>query len=139
MEVVMSALVNELKEEHAMLVQILENVKQLGIGSREGKDCLASAKEALLSHLRKENEHLYPPLRRAAADNPHLRTLLDDFARDMESVETQTMRLFEDYLTGAPWLEFAREYGKVMFLLGTRIRREESMLYAEYEKLPATA
>jgi hypothetical protein len=43
----MSNLINELKSDHAKLIEILENVKAVGPTSKKGIDLLRSAKSSL--------------------------------------------------------------------------------------------
>ena len=62
----MSALIEELKREHAKIIAMLNEVKELGILSKEGQSRLMSAKKSLLAHLKKEDEQLYPVLRKEA-------------------------------------------------------------------------
>jgi hypothetical protein len=49
-----------LNDDHRDLVMKLNKVKSLGRVSPEAKEMLFSSKQILLSHLRKEDEHLYP-------------------------------------------------------------------------------
>ena len=51
----MSALIEELKREHSEILAILNEVKELGILSKEGQAKLMSIKASLLEHLWNEN------------------------------------------------------------------------------------
>jgi len=66
----MNTLIEELKNDHAEIVKVLTKVRELGIGSKDGQDTLLAAKEGLLAHLKKEDERLYPSLRKAAENTP---------------------------------------------------------------------
>ena len=52
----MSALIEELKREHTKIIDMLNEVKELGILSKEGQARLMSAKKCLVEHLKKEDE-----------------------------------------------------------------------------------
>ena len=65
----MSELIEEFKVEHSKILALLNEVKKLGIHSEEGRSRLLSAKESLMEHLNKENEQLYPILRKEAEHN----------------------------------------------------------------------
>ncbi len=78
----MLALIEEFKREHSGILAILNEVKKLGIHSPEGRSKLITAKEFLLEHLNKENEQLYPVLRKGAKHNKDLQNELDIFAID---------------------------------------------------------
>ena len=73
----MIVLIEKLKKEHSEIVAALNEVKELGILSKEGQAKLLSVKEHLLIHLKKEAEH-----------NESLKNALDLCAIDMENVES---------------------------------------------------
>ncbi|MFN8544142.1 MAG: hemerythrin domain-containing protein [Candidatus Binatia bacterium] len=131
----MSRLVDELKREHQALVAILDDIRSVGIGTKEGLAKLNAAKSSFLAHLRKEDEQLYPPLRTAATTQAALHKVLDQFAKDMDDVSKAALEFFEKYAQGGNGLEFARDFGKLFAALGARIRREETKLYQEFENL----
>lgn len=131
----MSKLVEELKQEHASLVEVLEKVRTLGISSEDGQKLFLSAKEGLLLHLKKEDEQLYPSLRNAAENNEKLQRTLDTFFKDMETISTAALEFFNKYSRGGAGIEFAKDFGRLFATLGSRIRREENLLYPEYDKL----
>lgn len=128
-------LTEELKKEHAWLVETLNKVKEIGVTSKEGKEKLLLAKTGLIGHLKKEDEKLYPALRKEAQGNEQLKRLLDSFAKDMENISKATMIFFDKYSSGSEGSEFAKDFGNLVASLGGRIRKEEVVLYPEYEKL----
>lgn len=128
------ALIDQLKQQHGELSATLTKVRELGIGTEQGKALLFSAKSGLLAHLEKENRELYPALRKAAEADGKLKSLLDDFARDMESVASNAMQFFDKYSGRADGADFGRDFGKLIAVLSERIRKEEAMLYAEFAK-----
>lgn len=131
----MNVLIEELKNDHGKIVEVLTKVKNLGTSSKEGQDTLSAAKEGLLAHLKKEDERLYPPLRRAAENSPSLKFTMDTFAKDMEDISKAALDFFGKYAKGGSGIEFAKDFGRLVGTLSIRIRNEENFLYAEYEKL----
>ena len=131
----MSVLTNELKSEHQGLVSTLNEVKALGISSQEGITKLLAAKNGLLAHLSKEDQKLYPVLNKEAEGNSTLKTKLDMFAKDMDGISKAALDFFAKYQSGGEGLEFAKDFGGLVAVLGQRIQREESILYAEFDKI----
>ncbi len=129
----MSALIEEFKRDHAKIIAMLNEVKELGILSKEGQARLMSAKAHLLAHLKKEDEKLYPVLRKEAEDNERLKNTLDLFAMDMEKVSSVVQRFFDKYSEGVFDEELPAEFESLFAALSARIRNEEDALYKEYE------
>lgn len=130
-----SELIRVLKEEHERLGNLLMEVRTFGIGSREGKEKLLGVKSALLGHLERENQRLYPILRRAAERDPDIKRTLELFAANLEEVTGVAMGFFETYGAGSSGLNFAKDFGRLFALLGDRIRKEETVLFPLYEKV----
>ena len=131
----MSNIVAELKSEHEMLVKVLGEVKEIGVSSEEGRGKLMAAKDGLLAHLAKEDEHLYPQLKERAMTDANLKSMLDTFARDMDSISAAALAFFDKYQDGGSGIEFAKDFGALYGALGNRIRKEETILYPEFDKL----
>ncbi|MCB1192305.1 MAG: hemerythrin domain-containing protein [Leptospiraceae bacterium] len=129
-------LIEELKKEHSILVQVLQDVKKQGIGSSSGKENLLKAKTTLLSHLKKEDDKLYPKLKEKAKTDANLQNILSTFAKDMEGVSKTALDFFTKYEMSDSEMEFAKDFGALYAALGNRIRKEENVLYAEYSKIP---
>ena len=131
----MSALVEQLKREHVALVEVLNQVKSLGIGTKEGKEKMLAARAGFVAHLKKEDVELYPVLWRAAESDSRLKHTLEMFASDMNKISKDILAFFSKYTYGGSDMEFARDFGSLFATLGARTRREESIIYAEYDKL----
>ena len=131
----MSQLTLELRKDHGQIVKILNDVSELGITSKEGQRMLMDAKEGLLAHLKKEDDRLYPVLKKAAEKNPELKKTLDIFAADMAGISSAAISFFTKYAQGGSGIEFAKDIGSLFSTLKTRIRKEEEYLYKEYDKL----
>lgn len=135
----MSTLVSELKADHVKLVAVLTDIRNKGVTSKEGVQALMAAKGALLAHLKKEDTFLYPQLKLAAEKDPNLKQTLDIFAKDMDKITQQVLSFFEKYSNGGSGVEFAKDLGGVISVLGPRIQREESSLYPEFDKIKKAA
>jgi len=131
----MSKLVNELKAEHVVLVNVLGEIKTMGVSSNEGRAKLMAAKDGLLAHLGKEDQMLYPVLKDKAKTDAGVKTMLDTFAKDMDGIATAAMAFFNKYEQGGSDIEFAKDFGALYGALGNRIRKEEAILYPEFDKL----
>jgi iron-sulfur cluster repair protein YtfE (RIC family) len=131
----MSKLVEELKRDHVLMVDMLNRVKELGITKKEGQDILISAKASLLAHLKKEDKDLYPALKKAAETNSSVKQTLEIFAKDMEEISKFALQFFDKYSHGGSGIEFARDFGKLFATLTGRMRKEEDILYREYDKI----
>ncbi|MBI5497462.1 MAG: hemerythrin domain-containing protein [Deltaproteobacteria bacterium] len=134
----MSPLIEKLSAQHRELVALLNAVTERGVSSPEGRKLLLSARDALLAHLALEDKEMYPALAAAARTRPALRSTLDQFAADMDVVSAMAVEFFQRFGDDArpvDSFQFAREQGKFMAALRARIRKEEVVLYPEYETL----
>jgi iron-sulfur cluster repair protein YtfE (RIC family) len=128
-----SVLIEELKKNHSEIVATLNEVKKLGILSKEGQAKLLSVKESLLAHLNKEDQQLYPVLIKKAEQIKHLNTALDLCAIDMENVSRVVQEFFNKYSRGVSGKELQKEFENLCEALDKRVRNEEAILYDEYE------
>jgi hemerythrin-like domain-containing protein len=131
----MSALIDEFKGEHAEIIAMLKEVKELGILSKEGQARLISIKAHLLAHIKKEDEKLYPVLRKEAEDNEKLKNTLDLFSMDMEKVSSAVQEFFDKYSGGEIDENFSINFESLSVAISARIRNEEDALYEEYEEI----
>ncbi len=128
----MSNLIEELKIEHKTILDVLDEVKKLGISSKSGREKLLSARDLLTAHMTKEDEQYYPKLRQAAAYNKDLKVTLDYFVSDMESVSKKAMQVFDKYSHGGNEAEFSGEIKMLYVLLKDRILTEENTLFMKF-------
>ena len=131
----MSALIDEFKKDHSEIIDTLKEIKELGVLSEEGQAKLISVKESLLEHLKKEDEQLYPVLRKEAEHNEKLKELLDVFAKDMENVSRVVMDFFDKYSEDVIDSAVTDEFEHLLAAFRNRIRHEEDLLYEEHEKI----
>ena len=129
----MSILIEELKKEHSGIIATLNEVKKLGILSKEGQDKLISVQTSLLAHLEMEDDQLYPILRKQAENNKDLKNTLDLFEMDMENVSTIVQEFFDKYSEEFSGEKLQEDFEKLFASLSKRISNEEAALYEEYE------
>ena len=137
----MSILIEELKKEHSEILAALNEVKELGILSKEGQDKLMSLEVSLLAHLEMEDDELYPTLRKEAEHYNSIKDTLDLFAIDMENVSKIVREFFEKYSEGLPGMEpekLSKDFENLLAALNKRICNEEESLYEEYETLDSS-
>ena len=131
----MSKLTDELKIEHNAITETLQEVNRLGIWSKEGQDMLMAAKNCLLAHLEKEDEHMYPLLRNAAEGDTDLRQTLDFYAANMDEISKVALDFFEKYSSGGSGIEFGKDFGELYTTLSLRIAKEEAAIYKKFDDL----
>ena len=128
----MQDLIQELKNEHKTILDILGQVKALGISSPAGQEKLLAARDLLMAHVRKEDENYYPALREAAENRKELKTIMDYFISDMEAVTRNATRVFDKYAQGGDEGAFAGEIKLLYAMLRDRIRTEEETLFEKF-------
>jgi len=128
----MSNLIEEFKNEHKIILEILDQVKTLGISSASGQEKLLSAKDLLIAHMKKEDEKYYPALKRAAENNKEIMIMLDYFIKDMEDVSKKAMFLFNKYSQGGDEADFAGDVKILYMTLKDRILTEEKTLFEKF-------
>lgn len=131
-----SELVVELRTQHQTILDRLAQVELDQSSSPTRVARLQAIERMIMDHLKLEDEQIYPALRRAADDDVLLRGVLDAFARDSEELSTRIARFFERARVSDP-SGLERECSELIGTLRVRVRREEELLFSEYEKLPA--
>lgn len=132
----MSYLIEDLKKEHNLIVGILNEVKKIGVGSRDARDKLLAAKKGFLGHLRKEDDKLYPALIEVAQHDEVLKRELVVLKEDLLEISKLAIDFFEKYTKEqALSLDFAKDFGQLFARLGSRIKKEENILYQAYDRL----
>jgi len=125
------ALIDDLKKEHVALFALLDEVKKLGFSTEEGQKKLIQSKEMFLNHLRKEDKQLYPRLEELA----ETKTISKSFQSEMEEMSGSVLAFFNQYEKGIEAnMAFAKDFGALVGNLNSRMRKEEIILYASYEK-----
>ncbi len=127
-------MIEEFKKEHSVIIDILNKIEKLGIFSKEGLDAALSAQKKILTHIKKEDEKLYPALRRAAKSNRKLEETLNAFARNAGAVSDTVFHFFDNYSMKAG-NQLTMEIKWLIETLTWRIKREENLLFTMYENL----
>ena len=102
----MSDFIEELRIEHTLIIDEIQNIERLGIYSREGKKNFFTAKRDFLAHLKKEDKKLYPVLRKAAESNKEFKKKLDYFSKNEEKVTEFALQFFDKYSSGGSGVEY---------------------------------
>lgn len=131
----MSQLIATLTNQHKDLLEGFSEIKKLGVCSKEGQRKLLSLKDALVTHLNKEDRELYPILKRAAESDSDLKRMLDSYLIEMNQITKDVVQFFKKYSHGGEGLEFAKDYGRLVGILTRRTRKEELTIYKKFEAL----
>ena len=131
----MSVLIEELKSEHRTIAETINAINRLGIGTKAGQDMLMAAKSSFLTHIKKEDEQMYPLLHRAAEHDPELKRTLEIYATDMSQISKAVLEFFEKYSYGDSGFEFSKDYGTLYTTLSLRIAKEEAVIYKKFDEL----
>ncbi|MBO9482964.1 hemerythrin domain-containing protein [Salinisphaera sp. G21_0] len=132
----MSMLIRELKHEHLQISDLLVKARAEGVASEAGRELVLSAKKMLLAHLNKEDRYLYPPLREAAAKDESLKSMLSDYALDMDKISVDVMAFFNLYESTDQTSEsFHSDCDNIIKALCKRIAKEETVLYKIYDQI----
>jgi hemerythrin superfamily protein len=126
-------LTQELRDEHAKILNTLIQAKELCVKTLAGHDKLNESITALLAHLKKEDELFYPKLKKAAKNDPQLQTMLKLFEDDIKTVTEMADNFRWQYTDDCESLDFITEFGTLFIMLRDRITREENTLFPEYE------
>ena len=116
--------IEELKKEHRSIKNRLLKVKHLGVHTMEGRNALMETKQLLTMHLEKEDREL-------------LKQLLGPFHDEMKKISEFCSEFFAKYAVGGGGIEFFRDFAELYRLLESRIQKEETILFAEYEEFYA--
>jgi len=132
----MTELIRKLVNEHVILDKELAEIAKPGITTQEKHKKILEAKNRIIKHIEHEDRELYTVLNKKAETDSTLKQTLDIFAAEMKEITEKVFTFFAAFENemGESFL-FSREFGKLVGLLKHRIRREEGILYEEYEKI----
>lgn len=131
----MKGLIEQLKKEHTVLLDVFGEIKRLGTNTIEGQAKLLQAKEVLLAHIKKEDEEFYPDLKKAAEINQALQLRLTYFAEDMKMISKYAFEYFDTHSEETDEADSGKAIESFMIILDSRIQREEQILFQDYENL----
>ena len=129
----MLKLIEEFKKEHSFIIDTLNRSRKLGIGTEESQNAILSVKDIIVDHIKMEDKEFYPVLRETAKSNQKLKNLLAEFDKDMKEISRYFIEFFDNnsVITGS---DLAMELENFTAILERRILREETFLFAEFEK-----
>ena len=132
----MPVLIEEFKKEHSEIIKALEEVKKLGVLTKEGHTKLMSLFPDLLDHLWSEDVRLYPDLIKKSEHNKMLKEVLSFIVDDIGAIHEEMLIFMTKYAEGDIINStFQREYELLFAFLSKRIWYEENVLYDEYDKI----
>lgn len=131
----MDNIVSELRQEHAVIIKLLREAKDLCIRSDAGRGKLAEVRDLLTGHFEREARELYPLLESAAQQDTSLQSALAFLMKDIRVVEKTAVRFFKKYEAGCNGFDFVQDFGVFYIALHDRISREENFLLAEFESV----
>jgi hypothetical protein len=131
----MSKLVAELKAEHVVILQRLDEARAVHLDSAALKNTLLFARKKLVAHLTKEDARFYPPLLRAARGDPRLASMLSFFRGDLHEVSREVFGFYAGVESGSLDDGLLDRFRVVSVRLRSRIGKEENLLYPEFVKL----
>ena len=131
----MEDLIAQLKKEHEYVLEKFTKVNELGLGTDGGYAEAWGAKDALFSHLQKEDKLLYPYLRRAAEENDELRSMLVIFSDEMEAVAILADKFYSRYTVKTDLPSITDKFKVVYEQIKLRVKHEEEFIFKEFSKL----
>ncbi len=137
-------MIEEFKKEHSVIIDTLNKIEKLDICSKEGLDTALSVQKKILTHIKKEDEKLYPVLRRAAKSNRKLEETFYSYQinrgtwelidRNMGAISDSAFHFFDNYSMKAG-NQLTMEIEWLIETLTWRIQREEIFIFTMYENL----
>ena len=127
-------LLDQLKSEHGRIVEAFKEIRYMGSLSSAAHTRLLQARDLLVAHFKREDEELYPALRLIAAQDPAVKTLLDELEKEMGVVSQVVSLYFDRCHQGGRSLMVE---GSVPLLCTTvldRIEKEERLLIPLYAR-----
>ncbi|MGN2248703.1 hemerythrin domain-containing protein [Frateuria sp. GZRe14] len=119
-----------LRDQHAQLYVLLDELQGVGLAGPEGRERLRKARQAMVAHLALEDSRLYPALQA----HPSTSTLARRYVGEMQQLTPALLAFFDAYHEGNADPEaFSRSLGQLLAVLKQRIGREENQLYPAYE------
>ncbi|HEV2539902.1 MAG TPA: hemerythrin domain-containing protein [Frateuria sp.] len=119
-----------LRDQHAQLVAMLDDLGRHGIAGADGRERLQRAQQAMLSHFSLEESRIYPALQ----TNPATTALAERYLGELQQLTPALLAFFDTYREGdADPRAFAHSLEQLMAVLRQRIVREEERLYPAYE------
>lgn len=131
----MSVLIHDLQKEHESILDVIRSMHGgQGVAGRDAREKLILAKRLFLSHLEKEDQELYPVLRKAAPGSETEKRLKDS-DKELQEVSQIANAFFAKYLDGNQGGDFIADSANFLYRLEARLVNEEAFLYQEYDRM----
>ena len=127
----MSLLADQLHHEHAIMLDVLKQLRTTGPATEAGHELLLKARSLIINHLQQEDDHIYPVLRA----NEFTHDIATNFSEEMGLLAQRFIDFFERYDAPDNTSEFSSELGRLLAILQKRISREEYVLLPTYKQL----
>ena len=105
-----SDLIDELKLEHKAIFQLLDEVLDLGVESKVGRDKLITAQDLFMTHLHKEDKHVHAVLAEEEKRNPELRETMYLMHFNLRDVTNDVEKFFKKYTEEGNLDEFHEDF-----------------------------
>jgi iron-sulfur cluster repair protein YtfE (RIC family) len=125
-----STFFNQLQDEHRIILETLMDVKKMGVHTMDGRNALTAAKDLLCLHFKKEDELLYPTLRKTARKDKSKQQIIKAFVDEMTQVTQFCEYFFNKYSVSGGGIEFLRDFDRLYSQLESRLRKEERILFS---------
>lgn len=131
-----------LLKDHKEILAILRASRDSGSLSPDSPDAQDAIDKCralhalLLDHFDREDNIIYNSLRDAALDDSNIHELLDQFDDDLLELTVAAKEFFAKCVPdNTQRMDHVRDYGTFYILLRDRFKREENILFKEYERL----
>ena len=123
-----SRLFDELRKGNAFMMDVVERVREYGIGSEEGQKSFLSAQTCLFEHLKKVDEELYPMLHNVAGADDWLEGVLEALRTEAADLLRRAGELYEKFTSGRPVIEFLADFVAFINTLCESLEKEDRVL-----------
>ena len=131
----MPTLLEELRAEHRALLARLDEARAVNLDRAELEKSLHRTKALFLAHVGKEEARFYPPLQKAAEGDLRAEAVLSLFRSDLAAVAKAVNEFFARLDSDGFGDEFEQAFAALASAFRSRISKEESLLYPEFERL----
>jgi Hemerythrin HHE cation binding domain len=122
-----------------MLVSDLYELSQRDIGQAKMRAAMGELLTRVRRHLALEQRHVYAVLAATAKPHSALATTLRIFAPDTAAITQRLLDLLGQCATGASIDGFAENSTRALLDLRELVRREENLLFPEFERIQEQA
>ncbi len=123
-----------LRKDHEKILAVLRASREPGAENSFEKCRILQA--LLLDHFDREDHIVYSALRDASGEDRRITGLLDQFDDDLLEITVAAKEFFAKCVPDkSQKIDHVRDYGIFYILLRDRFRREENILFRQYERI----